>query len=120
MHQDYNNTVCSVSNCCKVADGENGETTHLKFCGLHTHLMLSTNTADTVNRAMRLMNVLVSIFSMYQTHTSTYIITVSTEYVDVRLCISQTEQRVNDLLIWLTAMAGPLFIMRALTITRSL
>ena len=43
--------------------------------------MLSTNTADTVNRAMRLMNVLVSILSMYQTHThtSTYIITVSTE-----------------------------------------
>ena len=53
--------------------------------------MLSTNTADTVNRAMRLMNMLVPILSMYQTHThtSTYIITVSTEIcVCVRLCIS--------------------------------
>ena len=42
--------------------------------------MLSMNTADTVNRAMRLMNVLcLYLVCIRHTHTSTYIITVSTE-----------------------------------------
>ena len=71
-HQDYNNTVCSVSNYCKVADGENGETTHLKFCGLHT-LDAEHEHSRHCKQGYEVDERVVSILSMYQTHTHIYV-----------------------------------------------